>query len=320
VLTYAFHGGTLASEIALPELPPSSRRSPTCLVHRGAMSTDGPHEWFHAWRLDGRTHLAFGRHADGYLLRVPSMADFVVSHDGRRVHCSPRRRLPPATLRHFLLDQVLPLALSRTSRLVLHASAVFVPGVGAVAFAGRAGRGKSTIAAALARDGCPLVTDDCLVVQPDPASGSPLAHSGYPGVRLWGDAVEALGGGRSRGRQVAHYTSKRRLHSLNARPLAFRTRPGRLRALYVLAPRHRGGTPCRIRSQAARDTFVSLTRCLYMLDVTDASQVGGAFQSVAWLADQVPIRSMSVVDDPRRFDEVAHAIRRVAIEAAGTAP
>jgi hypothetical protein len=319
VLTYAFHGGTLASEIVLPELPRSTRRSANCLVHRGTVSLDCPPEWFHAWRLDGRTHLAFGRHAGGYLLRVPRMADFLVSSDGGRVECHPRRRLPAATLRHFLLDQVLPLALSRTGRLVMHASAVHVPGVGAVAFAGRAGRGKSTIAAALARDGCPLVSDDCLVVQPDPASGVPRVQSAYPGVRLWRDAARALGESRDSGRAVAHYTSKRRVDRLNRRHLAFRAGPSRLRVLYVLAPRHRGGAPCRIRPQAARDTFVALTRCLYVLDVTDARQLDVAFRRVAWLADEIPIRSLSVVDDPGRLDDVADAIRRAAIESAHAA-
>jgi hypothetical protein len=303
---YAFHGGTLASTFALPELRPASGGHPVCSVDRAADGPDGPCDWFHTWRLDGRTCLAFGRRADGYLLRVPRMADFVVSANGRRVRCHARRSLPGATFRHLLLDQVLPLALSRLGRLVLHASAVHVPGLGAIAFVGRAGRGKSTIAAALAADGCPLVTDDCLVVHPGAGNAPPLVFPAYPGVRLWQDAAEALGVRRSAGAAVAHYTSKRRVRHDG---LASRTRASPLRAVFILTGRYRAGPPCRAGVLGARDRFMAVMRYLYLLDVADSRQLTRAFLDVASLVDRVPILKLQVVDDRHRLDELARSIR-----------
>src|SRR5262245_62128690 len=225
-LSYRWCDVTVLSAIALPEL----RRG---RLARNAWRVDldgaprGNHTWFHRWRIARRTWLAFARTPDGYLLRFPALADFAVSPGARRVVCRPRRGLPAATLRHLLLDQVLPLALS-AERLVLHASAVHVPGFGAVAFIGRTGRGKSTLAAALALPGCALLTDDCLVI--GERGGRVSVWPSYPGVRLWADAAAALGN-PAPASALAHYTRKRRLPA-DAR-LPFRSRPSPLRALFL---------------------------------------------------------------------------------------
>ena len=92
-------------------------------------------------------------------------------------------------MRHLLLDQVMPLVLSR-DRLVLHASAVATP-AGAAAFIGFTGAGKSTLAASLSAAGFPILSDDCLVIERDGRGF--LARPFYPGARLWPDSVHAVG-------------------------------------------------------------------------------------------------------------------------------
>lgn len=306
---YRLHGRIVASEIALPELPAAARGTPACRIERDREAATRVGSWFHRWRVGGRTHLTFGRRDDGYVLRFPGMAEFTVSADGRLVRCRAKRGLAPTTLRHLLIDQVLPLALSRFAGLVLHASAVHVPGVGAIAFAGATGCGKSTLAGALSVAGCGVLSDDCLVLD-GADDGVARAPAGYPGLRLWRDAASALGMSGHGASRVAHYSTKQRV-----RPgaLPFRARASRLCAIFVLSGRYSGGAACRVASLPPRERFMALTRYLYLMDVTDRAQLARAFRDLAALVDHVPVYRLQVVDDRRRLKELARAIRTHAV-------
>jgi len=74
--------------------------------------------------------------------------------------------------------------------LPLHASALLVDGR-AIAVGARSHSGKSVLAAALTRRGCPLVADDMMVV--DSSGKAPIVLPGYQKLRLWEDACEQLG-------------------------------------------------------------------------------------------------------------------------------
>jgi hypothetical protein len=301
---YTVHGWTLASEMPLPELRASRASRPSVRIETRAACGPGPYDWFHQWRAGRRTCLKFARHEGGYLLRFPEMADFHVSAGGRRVRCHPRAGLPAETLRHLLIDQVLPLAIGRSRPLVLHASAVHVPRLGAVAFAGGTGQGKSTLAAALASHGCRMLSDDCVVIGGSPAR--PLALAGYPGVRLWRDSAAALGW--RNGTRVAHYTPKRRVADSSVR---FTPRPSPLKAIFVLDGRYATGPACRTREIGAAERLVAMTRFLYLMDVEDPRQLSRAFGALATLVQRVPVVRLRVVEDRRRLGEVADAIQQL---------
>jgi pimeloyl-ACP methyl ester carboxylesterase len=231
-----------------------------------------------------------------------------VSTAGDRITCRPVARLAASTLRHLLLDQVLPLALSRSGRLVLHASAVHIPRLGSVAFVGPTGCGKSTLAAALGLRGCHVVTDDCLVVDHSEKSretpGS-MAVPGYPGLRLWRDSARGLGLERDAAANVAHYTAKRRLVTAAVK---FRTSPSPICALFVLGRRRRPAEPARTRALGSRDRFMSLAPYTYVMDIEDRRQLSQMFRSLATLAADVPIVRLSVPDSRRRVLETADVV------------
>ena len=301
-LSYRLCDVTVVSAIALPEL----RRA---RLGRNAWRVDvdgaphGTYAWFHRWRIDRRTWLSFARTPDGYLLRFPALADFAVSPGARRVVCRPRRGLPAATLRHLLLDQVMPLAMS-ADRLVLHASAVHVPGFGAVAFIGRTGRGKSTLAAALAQRGCALLTDDCLVIGEH--GGRLSVWPSYPGIRLWADAAAALGRPAPPS-ALAHYTRKRRLSTDERLP--FRSRPSPLRALFLLAPPGAVRDAADIRACPPRRRLMSLISCAYLLDIEDRARLASQFDRLAAVVASVPTLRLRVRRDRRRLPQTARALR-----------
>jgi hypothetical protein len=302
---YRVCGIRLRSAIALPELTRLPGRRADCVVDvaRGPVPA-GRVDWFHRWRIGARsTWLRIGRRDGSYVLRFPDLADVEVSPSGRHIAAFAPRPLPMETLRHLVLDQVLPLALGCMGRAALHASAVHVPGLGTVAFAGGAGSGKSTLAAALARDGCSIVSDDCLVV----AAGRDrvCAIPSYRGVRLWPDAASRLG---YRGSQVAHYSSKVRVSPRDAS----RDRPSRLRAVFVLSPPSSRVRSVSFSPRTARDGFMGLLGYTYLLDPGDRAALTRLFHQLGVIADHVPIAGLRLTRDRRRLPELARDVRDLA--------
>lgn len=146
-------------------------------------------------------------------LRCDDDAEFLLSADGGtlRWHAADG---PSDTLVHWVLDHVLPRALARLGRVVLHGSCAEGP-AGAVAVLGRSGAGKSTLGAALLARGFALLADDCVVLER--LGGAPVVAPAYPGLRLSGTSAEVAGlrGLRHRG-PVSRHTRKSRMDAVDA--------------------------------------------------------------------------------------------------------
>src|SRR5215469_10208547 len=232
--TYSICNVALESDLSLPELEWAKSHTPGIrfLMTRTALSDGADCEWLHAWTLpDGTPWLEIGRQAGRYLLRFEAMVDFAVSRDAREILCYADSDTPPETLRHLLLDQVLPLVLSSRGQLVVHGSAVSTS-EGTIAFVGESGSGKSTLASSFTEEGVAVLTDDCLLLEEK--EGCLTAVPSYPGVRLWPKVVDAmLGKGRDLP-EVAHYTEKKRAN--RSAGILFSTRSAALRRMYFLVP------------------------------------------------------------------------------------
>ena len=151
--TRRFHVCDLVIEtsVPLPELRETAEGTPDCRfqVLPAGKCFEGGFSWFHHWSTrDDGVWLKFGARGEDYLLRFLDQGDFLISCDGKEVRCRPLPGTPASTVRHLFLDQVIPLLLSRRELLVLHASAVLTAH-GAIAFVGKSGQGKSTLAASL---------------------------------------------------------------------------------------------------------------------------------------------------------------------------
>ncbi len=110
--------------------------------------------------------------------------------DGKEIVIQPAPETQPTVLRTFLLGPVLAILLRQRGLLVLHASAVAVNGQ-AFLFMGGSGWGKSTLAAALYRQGGRLLSDDVTAI--DLTGTEPTVIPGYPQLKLWPDSVAVLG-------------------------------------------------------------------------------------------------------------------------------
>ena len=138
---------------------------------------------------DGTVWTEFYRSKDGYILRFPGLADFDLALDGTAATGHPVPGTDEATVEHLYVNQVVPLALSRQGQPTFHASVVTVQD-GAMAFLGRTGLGKSTLAASFALAGAAFLTDDALVIEESDEAIRALPS--HPSLRLWEDSVEAL--------------------------------------------------------------------------------------------------------------------------------
>jgi len=187
-------------------------------------------EPFHLYTFeDGTVWTEFYRSGDAYVLRFPELADFEVSADGTEVIAHPTAATDEATIEHLYINQLVPLALSRQGRPAYHASVVTVPG-GAVAFLGKTGMGKSTLAASFALNESAFLTDDALLIEE--SDGGCLAMPSHASLRLWDDGVEALVDERIAKASAISYSDKARL--LAGEALTYSDKPQPLLAAYVL--------------------------------------------------------------------------------------
>ena len=296
-MLYRFADLNVQSEVPLPSLPVVSSGPATCAIlvdspHRAGLA---PEHWDHHWRSpDGWVLLSCARDGDAYRLGMPGLATFLIEDDGGTITCRPHQMLPPGTLEHLLIDQVLPRVLTQRGRLVIHAGCVATP-QGAIGFLGDSGAGKSTLCAEFARAGHPLLGDDGILVRRAPASGFE-ALATYPGLRLLPDPLAHLFDERAGAAPVAHYTEKRRLdRDSGGFTLATGAEP--LRALYLLG----AGPNLEIAPLPEREAFMALVRASFQLHLDDQERSRGLFERLGSLRDAIPVRRLSY---PRELDRL----------------
>lgn len=124
------------------------------------------------------------------LFEIPDLALFQVC-DGRQILISPERGVNMARVRLYLLGTCMGAVLMQRRTLPLHGSAVMI-GQSAYAFLGDSGTGKSTLSAALANQGYPLLSDDVVAVHYTKESDEPIVSPAYPQQKLNAHSMDML--------------------------------------------------------------------------------------------------------------------------------
>lgn len=249
-------------------------------------------EPFHQWRFpDGALWASFHRVGKHYLLRFPGLADFTVSASGTEVAVHPVPGVSEQTVEHLYLNQVLPLAMSRQWKLVLHASAVEVENV-AVAFLGPSGRGKSTLAASFATSGHRFLTDDGLQVEK--GGEGYMVRPSHASIRLWDDSRQELIPASTHVAPAVDYSVKTRLLAGNEVAFCDVARP--LRCMYFLGAGDVDDIA--IHPARGRDAMIELVRHSFLLDIEEREMLVSHFGQLAELA-RIPM--FARLDFPRRY-------------------
>jgi hypothetical protein len=190
---------------------------------------------------------------------------------------------------------VIPLLAAERGGLALHASANMI-GSRALVICGVTGRGKSTLSAALAAAGHPLLAEDGVVVQR--RDGEPLVWPGMSGALIT-DGVAAAIGVANRGREDADHRGRRLVE------LAAAGGPAPVGAVAILSER-RGDRVGLERLGAAKAHRELLTQVL------SGGRVGvDSFASAARLAEAVPVVFARVPDRPDAVPEAASELASI---------
>lgn len=242
-LLYRAYGLSVDSPVSFPELPrlaADTGSAPDVVIRAGRV--DRPP----VRNEDGRGFWTRGTDA---CFAISGAGTFLVSR-GQEITYESDERFSPEQLRVALLGPALALILYQRGLTVLHASAVAVDGA-AVAFLGGHGWGKSTMAGLLAARGHRLVSDDVTAID----LGGPTVIPSFPQLKLWPDALQALGAVADDLPRVHPELPKRAL----AVPDDFAAEPIPLRRLYVLAK----GDQTRIEKLPTAAVFEELVRHSY---------------------------------------------------------
>lgn len=184
---YNFYGYRLRSELLLPVLPPIEESAEGPDIHLRAQPVPAElssPSWSSPF-IEIQDNLT--------LVRLGQRLRFLI-RDGHEIAIHVEPECQTGEVEAFLVSVVAAVILHVRQTLPLHASCVAFDGR-AIAIAGIAGAGKSTLAAALRTVGGEFMADDICRVQLTP--GAALAMPGPCRLRLWPDSVDSLGLDRS---------------------------------------------------------------------------------------------------------------------------
>ena len=205
----------------------------------------------------------------------------------------------------YLLGPVLGVVLRLRGIICLHASAVCIKDR-AIALVGPAGAGKSTTAAAFAREGYGVISDDIVALKN--RGDNFLVMPAYPHLRLWPDSVEMLYGSPE---ALPRFMpgGEKRLLDLESQGAHFESRPVPLGAIYVLGDRRRDPAPYAepIRPQNALLLLVADT---YANKILDRELRAREFAVLGQLVTKVPIRRIYPREGTRKLKELCNFIHK----------
>jgi hypothetical protein len=265
---YRVNGLVIESPFALPELRRTETKADVELRVGAGKCVPAEAGSAETWMRAGET--------DAHLY-WRDVGTFVV-RGGREVVVNPAATVEPAVIRLFLLGPVLAVLLRQRGLLVLHAAAVELNG-GAVVFLGGSGWGKSTLAAALHQRGHALVTDDVAAV--DVRAAGPLVLSGVPQLKLWPDAIAAVGDSVDALPRLYPSLDKRARRVARAGA----TEPILLQQIYALAT----GNDQRTDRLPPREALVELLRHSFGARTLQAVRTAEHFRHCAHVAARIPV-------------------------------
>ncbi len=292
-----FAGHRVISEIPLPALPCPGGIDAGAFLRIRLLPQPPTHNlttprWRHQWyeddgslslrvaKLDNDVDAASAR----YLLQSPKQTDFLLEPDNAAIAVDPAPGLADNTLEHLLLDQALPRLLAGMGRLVVHASLVNT-GAGALAFVGRSGWGKSTLAALFHRRGFPALCDDCALL--DHHDAGVFATPSYPGFRLYADSIAAAQVNSPSVGPVSDYTDKQRIIGIETAQASLLPQP--LRAIHVLSDPAIDSRAITFEPLSPAAACMALVEHAFRLDPSDAARTVRHLQQASAVSQAVPV-------------------------------
>jgi len=204
----------------------------------------------------------------------------------------------------YLLGPVLGLVLRLRGVTCLHASAVAIGGR-AIAFAGEEGAGKSTTAAAFARRGYSVLTDDVVAIME--RDGGFYVLPAYPYLSLWPDSVAMLYGPE---KTLPSFSANwdKRVMSLAEECVRFQEEPLPLGAIFLLGERSSEASAPYIETLTPQMSLVQLVANSYATGMLDKEMRAQEFALLGRMLANVPLCRACSHEDPSRIERLCDVI------------
>jgi hypothetical protein len=206
----------------------------------------------------------------------------------------------------YLVGPILGLLLRLRGIVCLHASAVNINDR-AVVFVGSEGAGKSTTAAAFARRGFAVLSDD--IVPLVECEGRFQTVPAYPRINLWPDSVALLYGSPAALPAINLDWDKRCLRLGKVEGAQFEERPLPLGAIYVLGE-GTGGSEKGIEIISQKTALMILVGNTYATNFLDAKQRAEEFQVLSRVVAAVPVRQINRQRETAEVEEFCAAVQQ----------
>ncbi len=179
--SYRAYGLRIDSEISIPEFPKAGFGAPDLAIHLVASAEIPVSFSLESPYYDSRQGSTF--------IKIPSIGIFSI-RQGKEIMVGLADGEIPERLHLYLTGNIFAFLLLQRGYLVLHASAACVDGQ-AAAFLGMPGTGKSSIVAALHRNGHTILVDDVTAVDlsKNPVSVIPA----FPQIKMDIETAKSLG-------------------------------------------------------------------------------------------------------------------------------
>jgi hypothetical protein len=246
-------------------------------------------------------------------------ARFAVERRGREIWADWPENYTLEDACTYLLGPVMGFVLRLRGVTCLHASAVAIS-EHAVGLAGFPGAGKSTAAAAFARNGYPVITDDVVALAEEGETF--LVPPGYPRVNLWPDSVRAFYGSEEALPRITP-TWDKRFVALGDNGLGFAAKPLPLGAIYILGEREAALSTPIVETLAGGDALAELVANTYVNYLLDRDMRAREFDVLSRVVAGIPIRRVRPLSDPAAVFDLCEAIacdaRRVMVSSPASA-
>ncbi len=254
----------------------------------------------------GNPALRIWKSADGLYLRLAYSdgTQFWLERRGKEIWATWPEISTLENANLYLLGPVLGLALRLRGITCLHASAVAL-GDHSVAFVGAEGAGKSTTAAAFAREGYSVVSDDVVALRENETDF--LVMPAYPRLCLWPDSVAMLYGTKDTRSHPNKPGEKHRL-ALGDRETRFECRSLPLGAIYLLADRREDMAPS-VETLPLKAGLLTLVADTFANKTLDREMRAREFEVLGRLVATVPVRRVIPHNDPSRIADLCRVIR-----------
>lgn len=244
-----------------------------------------------------------------YRLRYSDGTQFVINRASQQIWATWPEELTLEDTTTYLLGPIMALVLRLRGLICLHASAIAIAGQ-ALVIAGPSGAGKSTTAAAFARLGYPVLSDDVVALVEEEQAGTFLVQPAYPNLRLWPDAVASLYGSSQALPRIVptHPTWDKHFLDLTAPGYQFQHQPLPLAAIYLLGERTAGATGPFIEPISAQAGLLALLANTLASHLLERERRGQEFQMLGKIIKNVPLRQIHPHPDPARLPQLCQTL------------